>query len=273
MDTNPPPADQKEVSLTLSSAAEAKALSRGTTRRRRSRKEVEEDGMLGMTGGANLQVERMIPTETVSSAASAPVPVSAPVVPTYSPVPAPVVPTYAPVPPPVPAAPLIPVVTTPATPSTPIAPLAGTTAVGGGGVRIQAKRMALSPPVPASAAAPQPKIMPHKKRPQSAPASAQTFKKPRFLVTPTPAQISDDPGAEVKKTRKFAERKISITVKPAAQTRRMRRTLKHRIHTMPIGAVHKYLLRKGVLKPKANAPPEEIMRSMMRDYLLLHTPE
>lgn len=267
-------ADQKEVSLTLSSPSEAKALSRGTTRRRRSRKEVAEDGMLGMTGGGNVLVERTVPTETLPQALpSAPVPVPAP---------APVVPTFAPAPAPVPAAPIIPVVATPAAPSVPIAPMASTTAVGGGVVRIQAKRVGPTgslnpPPSQAPVAAPHasaaPKILHHKKRPQLAPAAAQTFKKPRFLVTPKPDSNSGAPGGELKKTRKFSERKISITVKPAAQTRRMRRTLKHRIHTMPIGAVHKYLLRKGVLKPKATAPPEDMMRSMMRDYLLLHAAE
>jgi hypothetical protein len=44
---------------------------------------------------------------------------------------------------------------------------------------------------------------------------------------------------------------------------------------MPIANVKKLLLRKGVLKPKEDGkmPPDDMMRSMLKDYLLLHTAE
>jgi hypothetical protein len=77
----------------------------------------------------------------------------------------------------------------------------------------------------------------------------------------------------VKAKRTFKERRINITLRPNNQTRRMRKTLKARIASMPIAAVKRTLLRKGVLKPKAKEPPEDMMRNILRDYLLLHAAE
>jgi hypothetical protein len=44
---------------------------------------------------------------------------------------------------------------------------------------------------------------------------------------------------------------------------------------MPLQQVRRLLLRKGVLKPKKGtaAPPEEMMRSMLVDYMMLHHAE
>jgi len=160
-------------------------------------------------------------------------------------------------------------------PTVPVAPLATTTAVGGG-VKLQAKKVA--PLAPAlqipTVASPAPRIVPHKKRVSSA-AAAHTLKKPKFVIHAHPPLSRPDMehGKVESPSRKFAERKISITMRPSSTTRRMRRTLKSKISAMPLSAVKRMLLRKGVLKPKATAPPEEMMRSMLRDYMLLHAAE
>jgi hypothetical protein len=153
-------------------------------------------------------------------------------------------------------------------------------------------------PKTSSVAAPvsAPKILPTKKRISTAPA-AQTLKKPRLLVpisggappqlaataaaTATPASVEKEPvagtrvGGGPKQTRKFKERKISITMKPSKASRKFRKTVKARVAAMPAAAVKKLLLRKGVLKPKqdGSAPPEEMMRGMLTDYLMLHNSE
>ena len=82
-------------------------------------------------------------------------------------------------------------------------------------------------------------------------------------------------GGGPKQTRKFKERKISITMKPSKASRKFRKTVKARVAAMPAAAVKKLLLRKGVLKPKqdGSAPPEEMMRGMLTDYLMLHNSE
>lgn len=159
------------------------------------------------------------------------------------------------------AQPTIPVMTVTPTIITPIPPLATTTAVGGG-VTLQAKKVDT----------PAPRIIPHKKRVSGA-AATSTLKKAKFVVTPAPHPLLAKPRAEGGKSRVFSERKISITMRPSSSTRRMRRTLKAKIAAMPTPTVKRMLLRKGVLKPKATAPPEDMMRSMLRDYMLLHAAE
>lgn len=253
--------EKKEVQLVLNSAAEEKALSRGTTRRRRGRKTDSE-----LAAGGAIAVDRVqepIPVNESNSGQAAPAPA------------------------PVPAAPIIPIAPDPmAAPAVPSAALSTTTVVGGAApapVKIQAKRApeasagpnVAAPPAPLSA----PKIIPTKKRISAAPAAVSTLKKPKFVVgaglgdSKTPEVAGSSVFATTRKQRKFSERKINLTVKPAVQTRRMRKTLKRNINAMPIAAVQKFLIRKGVLKPKATAPPEDMMRSMMRDYMLLHAAE
>jgi hypothetical protein len=147
-----------------------------------------------------------------------------------------------------------------------------------------------------SAAAP--KIILHKKRLTSAPV-AQTLKKPKFIVSGggvTPPAASEKPtppptpkidkiaggvggggvdlkpvkgGGGLKERRRFTERRIKIEVKPTVKTRKSRKVLKERIDGMPIQAVRRLLIKKGLLKPKATVPPEPMMRSMLNDYYLL----
>jgi hypothetical protein len=64
-------------------------------------------------------------------------------------------------------------------------------------------------------------------------------------------------------------------MKPSKASRKFRKTVKVRVAAMPAAAVKKLLLRKGVLKPKkdGSAPPEEMMRGMLTDYLMLHNSE
>ncbi len=272
--------DVKSVQLSMSDA-DLKAFSRGTTRKRRTKRSetnVSEDPMAVSYGGAaTIQVEK-----GGVDLASLPSPVAPPAV-------------------------TIPVTTAPA-PVAPVpAPVVSTTAVVGGAcqpipVTIQAKKNAAATPAPipvvtggAKAAA---KIVPTKKRISSAPA-AQTLKKPRLVVplaatlanpaTTSPKNVTESAKVGVSanpvplpvqpksapKKRRFTERKISIEVKSAKATRKHRRNLKHKIETMPIANVKKLLFRKGVLKPKEDGklPPDDMMRSMLKDYLLLHTAE
>lgn len=118
------------------------------------------------------------------------------------------------------------------------------------------------------------RMLPTKRRMGGAPAA--TIKKPRLHVpTPNVTSVPAEPGshsggAAQTRKRKFKERRISISMKPMAATRKARKLLKDRVDTLPIASVRKFLLRKGVLKPKSS-PPEAMMRSMLKDYLLLHT--
>jgi hypothetical protein len=150
-----------------------------------------------------------------------------------------------------------------------------------------------------------PKIVPHKKRLTQAPV-AQTLKKPKFVVptplsqtptsnpkrdesnvlrgdkggvlktekggSPAPAPAGD-PGVGPKARKRFTERRIKIEVKPTVKTRKSRKLLIERIDSMPIQAVRRLLLKKGVLKSKSTVPPEPMMRSMLRDYYLLKQSE
>jgi hypothetical protein len=145
------------------------------------------------------------------------------------------------------------------------------------------------------------KIVPHKKRLTNAPV-AQTLKKPKFIVSPPPQMTptsnpklvstrgvrgdnegllktvvggadGQTPGSEPKARKRFTERRIKIEVKPTIKTRKSRKLLIDRIDSMPIQAVRRLLLKKGVLKSKTTVPPEPMMRSMLRDYYLLKQSE
>lgn len=85
----------------------------------------------------------------------------------------------------------------------------------------------------------------------------------------TSESVSAKPKTEVKKKRRFTERRVSISVKHVASTRKQRRSVNDRVRGMSIDQIRKTLLEKGILKVKSN-PPESMMRSMMRDYLSLH---
>ena len=89
---------------------------------------------------------------------------------------------------------------------------------------------------------------------------SSTLKKPKLVV-----QAAAQP--EPKKKRRFTERKISITMKPMSTTRK---DMKNKVTAMPLSQVKKILLRKGLLKPN-HKTPETILRSMLHDYMTLHS--
>jgi hypothetical protein len=198
-----------------------------------------------------------VPTETVHS----------------SPAAAPLAPTPAPLPPPsavvgVPAASLATMsVVGGAAPALIFAPTVAADAPGKVHMRAK-KNLAILPQSggPGPGAGRLPTIVPHKKRVGSAPL-AKTLKKPRLII-PAPIAIKGDAKGG---KRRFTERRISIVMQPAATTRRNRRRIKDKIASMPIASVKRILTGAGVLKESSAAPPEAMLRSMLRDYMLLHT--
>ena len=74
----------------------------------------------------------------------------------------------------------------------------------------------------------------------------------------------------VAKKRRFTERKISITVKPFASTRKVSKGIQDKVKAMSVSQVKKVLLRKGLLKSQHAATPEAILRAMLTDYMSLH---
>ena len=124
----------------------------------------------------------------------------------------------------------------------------------GGAVHIKGKRHA-----PA-------KILPKKKL---------TYKKQKLVISAATPEIETKnklPGGT--KKQRYSERAISIEMKSVVATRKHRKNLEARIASMPLGAIRKFLLRKGVLKNKVRSSvPDEMLRSMLKDYLLLHTAE
>jgi hypothetical protein len=125
----------------------------------------------------------------------------------------------------------------------------------GGAVKIVPKKHS-TPQTPTASA---PKLVMNKKR-TSLPMSS-TLKKPKLVVQAQP---------EPKKKRRFTERKISITMKPFATTRKHQKNMKEKVSAMPLAQVKKVLLQKGLLKPN-HKTPEDILRSMLLDYMMLHS--
>jgi len=109
-----------------------------------------------------------------------------------------------------------------------------------------------------------PRILPTKRKSGGAPA--MTTRKKERLVISTP--LKHPQNALSSRTRKFRERRISITVKPG--TRAVARRVREKVDALPIAQVRRALLRKGVLKPGNSKTPEAMMRSMLKDYMLLH---
>jgi hypothetical protein len=170
--------------------------------------------------------------------------------------------------------------------------LSETTAVGGGSaastaeVKIGGKRGIPTVNTVASA-----KIIPTKRRVSAAPA-AQTLKKPKFLVggaaaasTGSPSLVTpsagDAPsggvtmvGGAAKQTRRFKERKIKLTVKSSRATKEIRHKVRAQVRAMCIADVKKLLLKKNIIKASAAEKlPEEMLRNMLRDYMMLHNAE
>jgi hypothetical protein len=163
-----------------------------------------------------------------------------------------------------------------------ITPTAGPTAkdveppLVGGGVRLTQKKRDSRSPYEGTAVptvttvgnTPAPKILTTKRKSGgAAPAILATRKKARLVISSTPP-LSAKANAGGARTRKFRERRISITVRPGA--RAAARRVRERVDTMPIAGVRRVLMRRGVLKPGAKALPEAMMRSMLKDYMLLH---
>jgi hypothetical protein len=133
---------------------------------------------------------------------------------------------------------------------------------GGGQIKLAAKKNTTAAPLPTPPTK-APKIVMNKKR-TSLPL-ATTLKKPKLVV----GAVADVPKPVAKK-RRFTERKISITIKPFASTRRKRKDIKDKVDLMSIANVKKMLLQKGLLKPN-HKTPEDILRSMLHDYMTLHS--
>ena len=161
------------------------------------------------------------------------------------------------------------------TPVTPVKPKQHTEEVKAPVIKIQTKKPIEKPLAP--------RIIHTKKRTSSVPTVAQ--KKLKFVV-PTALSHSKlaDTGSKLKPAeegvkkqgkRNYTERKISIEVKPSESARKFKQTLKRKISQMPIALVKKELLSKGIIKPKKGGkyPPDEMLRSMMKDYISLHAAE
>ena len=99
-----------------------------------------------------------------------------------------------------------------------------------------------------------------------------TRKKEKLVISSTPPNnpknTTGGAHASTTRTRKFRERRISITVKPGARTSAKR--IREKIAVMPISSIRRMLMRKGVLKPGNSKTPEPMLRAMLKDYLLLH---
>ena len=130
----------------------------------------------------------------------------------------------------------------------------------GGTVKLSGKKNSLHTVASTPGA---PRILPTKRKSGGAPAMA-TRKKERLVISTPPKPVQGGSA----KTRKFRERKISITVRSGS--RAAARRVKEKVDALPIGQVRRMLLRKGVLKPGNSKTPEAMLRSMLKDYMLLH---
>jgi hypothetical protein len=119
-----------------------------------------------------------------------------------------------------------------------------------------------------------PKII-HKKKHLTKAPTASVIRKPSLVIQPvTKNPIIQDalPKGGVTRRRKFTERKISVPIRSAAATRKQTHSTKEEIAKMPLALVRKMLLRKGLIKASANTP-EEMARSLLLEYMLLHRAE
>ena len=97
-----------------------------------------------------------------------------------------------------------------------------------------------------------------------------TRKKPKLIISGNHAKsVSTHSGNLDKKTRKFRERRISIVMRPSGKGAAKR--IREKVAGLPMASVRRTLIRKGVLKANGKTPPDAMMRSMLRDYMLLHT--
>jgi hypothetical protein len=178
------------------------------------------------------------------------------------------------------------------TPPAEVKPTLSTTSVGGGTaapVVIGGKRgTGLGTVNTVGGASSAVKIIPTKRRPVNAAPAPRTFKKAKFMVggAETPGTPSAPPGGgpvsgppshaggAAKQTRRFKERKIKFTVKSSRASKEIRVKIKARVRAMSLHDVRKILLAKGIIKvAAAEKLPEEMLRNMLRDYMLLHNAE
>ena len=234
--------DVKVVSVNLN-PMDAKMLLPGTTTRRNRRARMEGGSNLEKASDASAPV-----LAPASASAPNPAPVLASLVPP-APTPAPLVP-----PAPTPAAQDPELQTSFSSLSSASIPPPVTPAVGGA-VNIKGKRHA-----PA-------KILPKKK--------ITSYKKPKLVISAlTPENGTKNANFGGTKKRSFSERSISIEMRPVSATRKHRKNLGAKIASMPLAAIRQFLLRRGVLKNKARTSvPDEMLRSMLKDYLLLRAAE
>lgn len=162
--------------------------------------------------------------------------------------------------------------------------LAATSAVGGGaGVATTDVKIGGKRGIPTVNTVGGAIILPTKRRVSGAPA-AQTLKKPKFklqnpgVVVPS-LGASMEPGGPkaggaAKQTRRFKERKIKLTVKSSRAARETRHKVKAQVRAMPIADVRRLLLKKNIIKPSAAEKlPDDMLRNMLRDYMMLHNVE
>ena len=133
-----------------------------------------------------------------------------------------------------------------------------------------------------------PKIIPTKK--QTPVTTPQTRKKPKIVIPTKTKQepvrsletvstpdssalkgkkhnLQEGPVHSGGKTRKFRERRISISVEPSTKSKK---TLKSKVSDMPINRVRRTLISKGLISDSNKQIPDKMMRSMLVDYISLH---
>jgi len=135
-------------------------------------------------------------------------------------------------------------------------------------VKIAEKKQSTVPILPSA------KILPKKR------IIGGVVRKPSLVVNvPPPKQITAladvkrELSGGARKKRKFGSRKISIEMKPLATTRNNRRDLKKKIAAMSKDEVLKELMKTGLITNKIKQLPDEMVRDMLRDFLLLRTAE
>lgn len=137
---------------------------------------------------------------------------------------------------------------------------------GGGAVRIQTRKRHSKSTIEPKVNVVKPKIIPTKRH-------ATLSKKPKIIISAKGAPHKAlQPTSSQTKKRKFTERKVSISMKHASSTRKYRKMIKSKIEDMTDEQVRKTLLAKGLIRSEKKIP-SETMRSLLKEYMLLHNSE
>ncbi len=104
---------------------------------------------------------------------------------------------------------------------------------------------------------------------QSVPSTTQPISEMSTGIPKGPAGPQTG-GTMKRKTRRFKERKMSITVKRADITRKQKKSIRRKVKQMDIQEIRKILLAKGMISAKSNSP-DKMLRAMMKEYLLLQS--